>query len=41
MVRNSLEYAFVDAPTKSRLKQDLENAFRRFEQPQTPAAPAR
>ena len=40
MVRNSLDYAFVDAPTKARLKQDLESAFRRFEQ-QAPAAPAK
>jgi hypothetical protein len=32
IVRNSIEYAFVDAPTKARLKQALENAFRQFEQ---------
>ena len=37
MVRNSIEYAFVDATTKSRLKTDLENAFRAFERQQ--AAP--
>jgi adenosine deaminase len=34
MVRNSIEYAFVDATTKSRLKTDLENAFRAFERQQ-------
>jgi hypothetical protein len=38
MVRNSIDYAFVDAPTKARLKQALENAFHQFEQQQ--AAPA-
>jgi hypothetical protein len=38
MVRNSIEYAFVDQPTKARLKQALENAFRQFEQQE--AAPA-
>jgi hypothetical protein len=32
MVRNSIEYAFVDQPTKARLKQALENAFHQFEQ---------
>lgn len=32
MVRNSIEYSFVDAPTKARLKQALENAFHQFEQ---------
>ena len=32
MVRNSIEYAFVDAATKTKLKQSLENAFRQFEQ---------
>jgi len=31
IARNSLDYAFVDAPTKSRLKSDLEKAFRTFE----------
>ena len=34
MVRNSIEHAFVDAPTKARLKQDLEGAFRQFERRQ-------
>jgi hypothetical protein len=38
MVRNSIEYAFVDQPTKARLKQALENAFHQFEQQET--APA-
>jgi hypothetical protein len=38
MVRNSIEYAFVDQPTKARLKQALENAFHQFEQQE--AAPA-
>jgi hypothetical protein len=37
MVRNSIEYAFADAATKTRLKQDLENAFRQFEQRQAAA----
>jgi hypothetical protein len=32
MVRNSIEYAFVDPPTRARLKQALENAFHQFEQ---------
>jgi len=32
MVRNSIDYAFVDQPTRTRLKQALENAFRQFEQ---------
>jgi adenosine deaminase len=32
MIRNSIEYAFVDAPTKTKLRQSLENAFRQFEQ---------
>jgi len=41
MVRNSLDYAFVDAQTKAGLKKDLENAFRQFERQQTAAAPAR
>jgi hypothetical protein len=35
MVRNSIEYAFVDPPTKARLKQALENAFHQFEQQET------
>ena len=41
MVRNSIEYAFVDAQTKAQLKQSLENAFHQFEQQQTAAAPRR
>ena len=32
IVRDSIEYAFVDPPTKARLKHALENAFRQFEQ---------
>jgi adenosine deaminase len=32
IVRNSIEYAFVDEGTKARLKSDLEQAFARFEQ---------
>ena len=39
MVRNSLEYAFVDPPTKARLKQALENAFHQFEQQETAPPP--
>jgi adenosine deaminase len=39
MVRNSIEYAFVDPQTKARLKEALENAFRQFEQQET--APAK
>ena len=39
MIRNSIDYAFADAPTKTRLKQSLENAFRQFEQQE--AAPKR
>ena len=39
MVRNSIEYAFVDAATKAKLKQDLEASFRRFEQREADAAP--
>jgi adenosine deaminase len=39
MVRNSLDYAFVDPPTKARLKQALENAFHQFEQQETAPAP--
>jgi hypothetical protein len=31
MVRNSIEYAFVDAATKARLRRDLEGALRQFE----------
>jgi adenosine deaminase len=37
LVRNSLEYAFVDAPTKARLKSDLERAFGEFERRQAAA----
>jgi len=32
MARNSLRYAFVEAPEKARLQQDLEARFREFEQ---------
>jgi adenosine deaminase len=39
MVRNSLEYAFVDQPTKARLKQALENAFHQFEQQEAAQPP--
>ena len=39
MVRNSIEYSFVDAATKTKLRQSLENAFRQFEQQE--AAPKR
>jgi len=31
LVRNSIEYSFADAPTKSRLRADLERAFAEFE----------
>jgi len=41
MVRNSIDYAFVDAQTKARLKQGLENAFHQFEQQETAAVPTR
>ncbi len=34
LVRNSIEHAFVDPPTRTRLKQDLEAAFLRFERRQ-------
>jgi len=40
MVRNSVEYAFADASTKTRLKQNLEKQFLEFERRQA-AAPAR
>ena len=40
IVRDSLEYAFLDAPTKTRLKQALEIDFRQFERRQA-AAPVR
>ncbi len=38
IVRNSIDYAFVDAPTKARLKQALENAFHQFEQQEAASA---
>ena len=38
MVRNSIEYAFVDAATKTKLKQSLENAFHQFEQQEAASA---
>jgi adenosine deaminase len=41
MIRNSIEYSFVDPQTKARLKQSLENAFHQFEQQETAAAPRR
>jgi hypothetical protein len=42
MARNSLEYAFVDAVTKTRLLRELDSAFRHFEQRYAaPAAVAR
>ena len=31
LVRNSLDYAFADEATKTRLRADLETAFRAFE----------
>ena len=34
MVRNSIEYAFANTATRTRLKEDLEGAFRQFEQRQ-------
>ena len=40
MVRNSIEYAFVDSPTKARLKGSLDSDFRQFEQRHAAAAPA-
>jgi adenosine deaminase len=39
MARDSLEYAFLDAPTKARLKQRLESDFRQFERRQAAAPP--
>ena len=38
MIRDSIEYAFVDTPTKARLREDLEGAFRQFERRQAAAA---
>jgi adenosine deaminase len=40
MVRDSLEYAFLDPPTRARLKQGLARAFSQFEQRQETAARA-
>jgi len=31
MARNSLEFSFADAPTKTRLRSELDAALRRFE----------
>jgi adenosine deaminase len=39
MIRNSIEYAFADAPTKARLKMDLEVALRAFERQQAAGSP--
>jgi len=36
MARNSLEYCFADAPTKTRLRTELDEAFRAFERRTTP-----
>ena len=41
MVRNSIEYAFVDPSTKARLKQRLDSDFRLFEKRQAAAPAAR
>jgi adenosine deaminase len=41
MARNSIAYAFVDAQTKARLTQSLDEAFHQFEQQQTAAASKR
>jgi adenosine deaminase len=41
MVHNSIEYAFVDPPTKARLKQRLDSDFRLFEKRQATAPAAR
>ena len=38
MVRNSIDYAFADAPTKASLKQRLETAFHQFEQRESATA---
>ena len=35
MVRNSLEFSFADAATKTRLRKELEEAFRAFESRRT------
>ena len=39
MVRNSIEYSFADAATKTALRQRLDNAFRQFEQQEAATAP--
>ena len=39
MVRNSLEFSFADAATKTRLRKELEEAFRAFERRTKPQAP--
>jgi adenosine deaminase len=42
IVRNSIDYSFVDASTKAKLKQALENAFKQFEQQEAaPPGPRR
>jgi adenosine deaminase len=41
MVRNSIDYAFVEPPAKARLKQALENAFHQFEQQEAAPRPRR
>jgi len=41
MAENSIEYAFVDAPTKAGLKTSLDNAFQQFERQQAAAMPTR
>jgi len=39
IVRNSIEYAFVDTATKARLKSDLDRAFAAFERRQSTRTP--
>jgi adenosine deaminase len=41
LAQNSVEYAFADAATKARLKQELAIAFRQFEQRQASMVNAR
>jgi adenosine deaminase len=41
LAQNSIDYAFADAAMKARLKQELSNAFRQFEQNQASMANAR
>jgi hypothetical protein len=41
LARNSIDYAFVDAATRTRLKSDLESAFHEFERRQAQTAPVR